>query len=176
MSTTLATTATATAGKYLSFRLAGQEYGIEIVKVQEINRQLEATRIPGLPATIRGVINLRGKIVPVMDLRRRFGMEPAPDGERTCNIVVRLSREGTIVTMGLIVDEVTEVRPFAQEQISPPPELGGVVDLSYVTGVARLEEGIVILLDVERLVTIEEAGMLADLAGPEVPEQESVLT
>jgi len=152
----------AVAGQYLSFRLADQEYGLDILKVQEINRNLAATRIPRAAGHVRGVINLRGRIVPVIDLRRRFALPPRPDDGRTCNIVVRVEREEGTVTMGLVVDEVTEVRAVPRDRLSPPPELGSEVDASLITGIARLEHGIVVLLDVDRLVDTAASAVLAD--------------
>ena len=94
----------ATPGKYLSFGLGDEVYGLEILKVQEIIGLMRVTRVPGLPDVIRGVVNLRGKVIPVVDLRRKFSMEPKADTERTCIIVVKIWRDGRAVVVGLIVD------------------------------------------------------------------------
>src|SRR5262245_14434175 len=107
----------ATAGKYLTFGLGDEVYGLEILKVQEIIGLMRVTRVPGLPDVIRGVVNLRGKVIPVVDLRRKFGMAAQADTERTCIVVVRVSRDGQDLTVGLIVDDVREVLAIAESQL-----------------------------------------------------------
>ena len=143
-------------GQYLGFRMADQQYGLEILAVQEINRNLAATPVPRMPGYVRGVVNLRGRIVPVIDLRRRLGLPAREDDAATCNIVVRVPGEEGEVTMGLVVDAVTEVHTVTEEQLSPPPEMGGEVAASFITGIARLESGIMVILDVARLVDVSE--------------------
>ncbi len=138
-------------GKYLSFMLGGEEYGVEILKVQEINGLTEATRVPRMPDYVRGVVNLRGKVIPVIDLRRKFGMEMIEDTEKTCNIVVQIEHRDTIVTMGIIVDDVSEVLNISTEQIDAPPAFGSGVDANFIIGMGKLEHGVVILLDIDKV-------------------------
>ena len=148
-------------GKYLSFVLGGEEYGVEILKVQEINGLTEATRVPRMPAYVRGVVNLRGRVIPVIDLRRKFGMEMIEDTEKTCNIVVQIAHENEIVTMGIIVDDVSEVLNIVAEQIDPPPSFGSGVDVDFITGMGKLEESVVILLDIDRVLVDDHWKSLA---------------
>src|SRR5215510_6035362 len=115
----------ATPGKYLTFGLGDEVYGLEILKVQEIIGLMRVTRVPGLPDVIRGVVNLRGKVIPVVDLRRKFSMEVKADTERTCIIVVRVWREGQALTVGLIVDDVREVLAIAEGQLEAVPRFSG---------------------------------------------------
>ena len=111
------------AGKYLTFKLAGETYGLEILKVQEIIGMMKVTKVPRTPEFIRGVINLRGKVIPVIDLRLKFAMEAAEDTERTCIIVVQVKGESGMLTMGSIVDEVSEVMNIEAEKIEARAEI-----------------------------------------------------
>ena len=124
----------AKAGKYLTFKLGAEEYGLEILKVQEIIKMMDITKVPRTPPFVRGVINLRGKVIPVVDLRLKFGMESRETTDKTCVIVVQVSLTGIAggsVTMGTIVDEVYEVLDINAEQIEPAPEFGTSVAVSY---------------------------------------------
>jgi purine-binding chemotaxis protein CheW len=141
----------AKAGKYLSFILGGEEYGVEIMKVQEINGLTKATRVPRMPDYVRGVVNLRGKVIPVIDLRSKFGMEQVEDTEKTCNIVMQIEHDSEILTMGIVVDDVSEVLNISSEQIDPPPAFGSGVELDFITGMGKLEESVVILLDIDKI-------------------------
>ncbi len=143
-------------GKYLSFVLGGEEYGVEILKVQEINGITETTRVPRTPDFVRGVINLRGKVIPVIDLRNNFRMEAVEDTEKTCNIVVQVERDGENVTMGVVVDDVSEVLNITEEQIAPPPSFGSGIDADFIIGMGKLEENVVILLDIEKVLSGED--------------------
>ena len=109
--------ATAAPGKYLSFVLGDEIYGVDIMKVQEINGITRATRVPRTPEYVRGVINLRGKVIPVIDLRSKLAMATTEDTERTCNIVVQIEHRDELVTMGVIVDDVSEVLSFSRDEI-----------------------------------------------------------
>lgn len=137
-------------GKYLTFVLGNEVYGLEILKVQEIIGIMNVTRVPRTPNYIRGVINLRGKVIPVIDLRLKFDMESMSDTERTCIIVVQLRQEGQLMTVGIIVDEVSEVLPLAPEQITPPPSFGAGVDTDFILGMGRVGEKVLTLLDIDR--------------------------
>ena len=144
------------AGKYLTFKLGTGEFGLEILKVQEIIKMMEVTRVPRTPGYVRGVINLRGKVIPVADLRLKFEMESREGTDKTCIIVVTVHRRNGAVVMGIIVDEVSEVLDVAGESIEPPPEFGGVVDTSFILGMGKIGGRVVTLMDVDRVLSGEE--------------------
>ena len=149
------------AGKYLTFKLGAEEFGLEILKVQEIIKMMDITRVPRTPAFVRGVINLRGKVIPVVDLRLKFDMESRETTEKTCIIVVQVRRKDGVVTMGIIVDEVSEVLDVAGEQIEPAPEFGGVVDTSLILGMGKVGDRVVTLMDVDKVLSGEEVELVA---------------
>jgi purine-binding chemotaxis protein CheW len=151
-------------GKFLTFQLGGETYGLEILKVQEIMGLITITRVPKTPHFIRGVINLRGKVIPVVDLRRKFGLSHKDDTERTCIIVVQVSRGGMQVTMGAIVDEVSEVLDIKDDQIERPPEFGSHVDTAFILGIGKVGQKVVMLLDVDRVLTADEVDSAAAAA------------
>jgi purine-binding chemotaxis protein CheW len=144
------------AGKYLTFKLGPEDFGIGILKVQEIIGMLAVTRMPRTPAYVRGVVNLRGKVIPVLDLRLKFGMDTREDTERTCIIVVQLQSSGSEITMGIIVDEVSEVLDVAASQIEPPPSFGSSVDVSFIMGMGKVGQKVVQLLDADRILMRQE--------------------
>lgn len=143
-------------GKYLTFQLGEEVYGIRILQVQEIMGIMEITFVPHVPYYIRGVVNLRGKVIPVVDLRLKFGMDSHADTERTCVIVVQIKQAGQQVIMGLIVDEVSEVVDIAATQIEPPPSFGAAVDTVFILGMGKVNERVVMLLDVDCVLSGEE--------------------
>lgn len=145
----------ASAGRYLTVQLAGEAYGIAVLKVREIIRLQKITPLPRLPDYIRGVLNLRGRVIPVLDLRLRFGLA-AEMTERTCIVVVEvLNSLGLTRHTGLIVDAVEEVTHVAAEDIEPTPELGTQVDAESLLGMARIKGTVKILLDIDRVVSPE---------------------
>ena len=148
----------ALAGKYLTFRLDVEEFGLEILKVQEIIKMMDITRVPRTPAFVRGVINLRGKVIPVVDLRLKFEMEPKEATDKTCIIVVTVKRGTGAVVMGVIVDEVSEVMDVAAGNIEPPPSFGGVVDTSFILGMGKVGERVVTLMDVDKVLSVQDVG------------------
>ncbi|MBI5265956.1 MAG: purine-binding chemotaxis protein CheW [candidate division Zixibacteria bacterium] len=141
----------AKAGKYLTFRLASEVYGLEILKVREIIGLINITRIPQSPAYIRGVINLRGKVIPVLDLRRRFGMAVEADTEQTCIIVVDVKTASGKLLMGVVVDAVSEVLDIGGQQIESAPAVGSTTDGTFIHGIAKLKDDVKILLDIDRV-------------------------
>ena len=141
---------TAQEGKFLSFVLGDEEYGLEILKVQEINGMMGITRVPRTPEYVRGVINLRGRVIPIVSLRQKFKMPAAEDTEKTCIIVVQVNYQDIDLTMGIIVDEVTEVLNIKNEQIEPAPSFGGgMEETEFITGMGKLKDKVVILLDID---------------------------
>jgi len=138
-------------GKYLTFSLAGEEYGIGILKVKEIIGMMSITRIPQTPDYVKGVINLRGKVIPVIDLRSKFGLEAGEQTERTCVVVVEVSREAGRVLMGCIVDSVSEVLNIQENEIEETPDFGTSLDTRFILGMAKIASGIKILLDIDKV-------------------------
>jgi len=141
------------ADQYLTFQLADQDYGVEILRVQEIKGWEKPTRLPHSPAYVQGVINLRGAVVPVVDLRSRFGLGETQYGRTTVVIVVKVDSPRGELTVGIVVDGVCEVCNIAAEDLRPPPQVGSAIDASFVRGLAMVDDRMVILLDVARLVT-----------------------
>jgi purine-binding chemotaxis protein CheW len=140
------------AGKYLTIVLDSEAYGIAVLKVREIIRQQKITPVPHLPDFVKGVINLRGRVIPVIDLRVKFGLQ-AQFTERTCVVVVHVARaDGSTVQMGLIVDTVDEVVNLSHDDIQPTPDFGTRVDTSYLLGLARIKGQVKMLLDIDRVV------------------------
>ena len=144
--------------KYLTFCLGAERYGLEILKVQEIIKMQEITFVPRSPAYIKGVINLRGQIVPVVELRLRFDMAAVEYDEKTCIVVVQVVREdsGTRQIMGIVVDEVSEVQDIPASEIEPPPAMDSGMDSEYIVGMAKAKGRVIILLDIDRILALEE--------------------
>jgi len=140
------------AGKYLTFILGDEEYGVGIMKVREIIGVMEITVVPHTPDNIKGVINLRGRVIPVMDLRLKFGMEEKEYTDRTCVIVVEVQGNNGPIHVGLLVDEVSEVMNILNEDIEPPPDFGGNGEDDSILGMGKVKNQVKILLDVDRIV------------------------
>lgn len=143
------------AGQFLTFILSGEEYGVQILRVQEIKGWNNATIIPNVPEYILGVINLRGEIVPIMDMRRRFKLDETPFGPTTVVIVVKVTNVDKTQTVGLVVDAVSEVYRIEGSNIQPPPDFGGVISSEFVQGLATVDEKMIILLEVDHLIDFE---------------------
>lgn len=158
------------AGKYLTFQLAKELYGLDILKVQEIIKMMTVTRVPRTPEFIRGVVNLRGKVIPVVDLRLKFGMEYMEDTEQTCIIVVQIQRDEQTITMGVIVDAVSEVIDIKAEQLEPTPSFGAAVNTSFILGMGKVGDKVLSLLDIDKVLSTEEIAELkaADTSDPAV--------
>lgn len=141
------------AGKYLTFKLQNESYGIAVLKIREIIQMQSITLVPQMPAFIKGVINLRGKIIPVIDLRIKFGLDQVADTERTCIIVVQVNLAGrAALQMGLIVDAVEEVTNLAAADIEGTPDFGAKLDTEYIMGMAKVKGVVKTLLDIDRIV------------------------
>jgi Chemotaxis signal transduction protein len=143
-------------GKYLTFSLAGEEYGIVILKVKEIIGMMPVTPVPKTPSYVKGVINLRGKVIPVADLRLKFDMEEAAYTERTCIIVVEIKDGLGHVLMGIVVDSVSEVLNIKGGEIEDTPAFGTQMDTDYILGMAKTGDGVKILLDIDKVFGGEE--------------------
>lgn len=144
----------------VSFNIGDEEFGVDILKVQEINRMLDVTRVPNAPEYVDGVINLRGKVIPIIDLRRRFGLERKEHDKNTRIVVVELS--GKVV--GFVVDAVSEVLRIPKSVTEPPPPIVAGIGADYITAVGKLEDRLLILLDLEKVLSLEESRELADVA------------
>ena len=139
------------AGKYLTFALAGEEYGLPVLKVREIIKILDITAVPQTPSHVKGVINLRGKVIPVVDLRLKFGFTPQDYDERTCIIVVEVALQTSKVMMGVVVDAVSEVLTIATDEIEATPRFGEHVNTEFMKGVAKIKGRVKFLLDLDRV-------------------------
>ena len=143
----------------VSFKIGEEEFGVDILKVQEINRLVEITRVPRSPDFVEGVINLRGKVIPIIDLRKRFMMEARESDKDTRIVVVDI--EGHV--MGMIVDGVSEVLRLPKDTIEPPPDIATSVDSEYIQGVAMLEDRLLIFLDLSKVFSEKERMALAQM-------------
>jgi purine-binding chemotaxis protein CheW len=151
--------------RYLTFRLADETYAVRVLGVQEILQLPPITWIPQLPAHLRGVLNLRGRIIPVIDMRQRFGLTSVEDNSRTCVVVVQIesARRGKL-HMGLVVDAVEEVVQIPDEEIAATPEFGGAVDTAFLLGIAKIKGSVTALLDLDRVLTSEQLDATAAVA------------
>jgi purine-binding chemotaxis protein CheW len=155
-STTLAPVASAAAtatlgGKYLTFALGKEEYGLEILKVREIIGWLDITALPRTPAYVKGVVNLRGQVIVVVDLRAKFTMEAAAKTDQTCIIVVEIAHAGRKLSTGIIVDRVSEVLEIPGDNIEAPPTFGTAVATDFILGMGKVGEAVKILLDIDKV-------------------------
>ncbi len=152
------------AGKYLTFVLGEEEYGVEILKVQEIIQMQKVTRVPRSPEFVRGVINLRGKVIPVVELRKKFGMQLQEDTEKTCIIVVMVQMKEQSITMGIIIDDVREVLDIPGENIEETPQFGASVDTEFIQGIGKVGESVKMLLDIDKVLSGGELVNLSNIA------------
>jgi purine-binding chemotaxis protein CheW len=151
-------------GKYLTFTLADEEYGIGILKIKEIIGMMPITSVPQTPQFVKGVINLRGKVIPVVDLRLRFAMEAIDYNERTCIIVVEIGGRGADIVIGIVVDSVSEVLNIKSEDIEDTPTFGTRLNTDYILGMAKMEGKVKILLDIDTVLSQNEIHMLQKAA------------
>lgn len=144
------------AGKYLTFSLAEEEYGVVIHQIKEIIGMMPITAVPRAPRFVKGVINLRGKVIPVIDLRLRFRFEPKEYGARTCIIVVEMEGARGLIQIGIVVDSVREVIQINASDIEDTPTFGARVNTDYILGMAKSKDRVRILLDIDRVLSSEE--------------------
>jgi purine-binding chemotaxis protein CheW len=143
----------------VTFSIGDEEFGVDILKVQEIIRTMEITRVPKAPAFVEGVINLRGNVIPIVDLRKRFGLETRKHDKHTRIIVIEIS--GMVV--GFVVDSVSEVLRIPASTVEPPPPVVAGLESEYISGVGKLEDRLLILLDLDRLLSSEETMVLGQV-------------
>jgi len=147
-------------GKYLTFALANEEYGLEILKVREIIGYMDITAVPQTPPYVRGVINLRGQVIPVVDLRTKFGMQTTDVTDETCIIVVEILQGGRRFNTGIVVDRVQEVLDIPGQNIEESPQFGSNVDTNFILGMGKIGESVKILLDIDRILAVNELSSL----------------
>lgn len=158
MSTTAGTTEARThAGKYLTFALGQEFYGIAVLRIREIIRMLDITAVPQMPKYVKGVINLRGKVIPIVDLRVKFDLSKVENTERTCIVVVQVTHgNGNRTQMGLVVDAVEEVVNLAEADIENTPDFGSTLDTEYILGMAKVKGSVKTLLDIDKVVAADQ--------------------
>lgn len=147
-------------GKYLTFHLGDEEYGIAILKVKEIIGMMEITEVPQTKNYIKGVINLRGKVIPVFDLRTRFDMQETEYSERTCIVVVEIDGDNQTISLGMVVDGVSEVAYIKGEDIEDTPALGTQLNSNYIQGMAKIDGSVKILLDIDQVLGQDDLAVL----------------
>jgi purine-binding chemotaxis protein CheW len=144
------------AGKYLTFVIGKEEFGVAVLKVREIMGIQEITAVPQTPSYLKGVINLRGKVIPVIDLRLKFGLPTIDYTQRTCIIVVQVKNESTVLPMGIVVDEVSEVITLTPADIEDTPDFGSNISTNYILGMAKIKGKVKILLDINEVLSSHE--------------------
>lgn len=152
-------------GKFLTFALDGEEYGVEILKVKEIIGIMNITSVPRTPEYVKGVINLRGKVIPVIDLRLKFSMEKHEYDERTCIIVIDIAdASGKRIMMGIVVDSVSEVLNIRSEDVEDTPAFGARMNTGFILGMAKVKGDVKILLDIDKVMAAEEVTAIGAMA------------
>jgi len=157
-------TATDKEGKYLTFALANEEYGLEILKVREIIGYIDVTALPQTPPYVKGVINLRGQVIPVIDLRAKFGMETSEVTDETCIIVVEITQSGRKFNTGIVVDRVQEVLDIDGQDIEEAPQFGASVNTDFILGMGKVGQSVKILLDINKVLACDALQGLAHTA------------
>jgi purine-binding chemotaxis protein CheW len=153
--------------QYLSFTLGEGDYAVGILQVKEILQYETVTKVPGVPASVRGVINLRGSGVPVIDLAVKFGLEPMPVTKRTCVLIVEAALGAERTVMGVLADAVKEVLELGAKDVEPPPSFGTAIKVEYITGMAKAGKGFVLLLDLDRVLSVGEQATVLGVADGE---------
>ena len=151
-------------GKYLAFTLANEEYGVDILKIKEIIGMMPITSVPQTPVFLKGVINLRGKVIPIVDLRLKFGMQSIDYTDRTCIVVVEIAGQEENLLMGSIVDTVSEVLNIKEEEIEDAPGFGSKLKTDYILGMAKTKEGVKILLDIDKVLSSDELIVIENIS------------
>jgi purine-binding chemotaxis protein CheW len=149
--------------QYLTFKLAQETFAVDVAKVREILDFVSITKVPQTPDFMRGVINLRGSVVPVVDMKLKFGMEPTEKTVNTCIIVLEVFLENETTIVGALADSVQEVVELDPSQIEPPPRLGMKLSIDFIKGMGKLNEEFVIILDVDRIFSLDETALIAEI-------------
>ena len=149
-------------GKYLVFHLGNEEFGVHVLKVREIMGLQDITPVPQTPHHVKGVLNLRGKVVPVIDLRAKFGLEEKAYTQRTCIVVLQVARRSESLMIGAIVDGVSEVLNLQEGEVEDTPSFGGSATVPYILGLAKVKGKVKILLDIDKALTVDEIAPMTD--------------
>jgi purine-binding chemotaxis protein CheW len=157
----------ATAAQYLTFRIGEETFAVDVVQVQEVLELLPITRIPKAPGFMRGVVNVRGRVVPVVDLRRKFELEDAEFTVDTCIVVLEISLDAETVVLGALVDSVQEVIELQAEQIEPAPRMGTTLDTEFIRGIGTKDELFIIILDTNKILSSDELDMVQETGSAE---------
>lgn len=156
---------TANSRQYVTFRLGNELFGVEVTRTREILSLTPVTRVPQTPDYMLGVLNLRGQVVPVVDMRLKLGMANSGETEDTCIIVVEVILDGDSITVGALADAVCEVLELRNDQIEPPPKLGSRLKTEYITGMGKIDEQFIILLNLNRIFSTDELILAQDVTG-----------
>lgn len=168
MSTETATPTTGKGGKFLTFALGDEEYGLEILKVKEIIGQIQITPVPRTPPYVRGVMNLRGQVIPVIDLRMKFGLGATVQSDQTCVIVVEIQGQGggaKKLFTGIFVDRVCEVQQITDGQIEPAPAFDASVTTDFILGMGKVNDSVKILLNIDRVLSVSDVSTIGQVSG-----------
>jgi len=162
----MSTAAISETGQYLTFALGDEDFAVEIGKVREVLDYPPITRVPRMPVYVRGVINLRGSVVPVVDMRLKFGLSAIERTVDTCVIIVDARMEDEVVTMGCLADSVQEVIELSPDQIEPPPHMGTNIDTDFLRGMGKLDDRFLLILDIDKVLSAAELASIANAASP----------
>lgn len=149
--------------QYLTFILSEEEFSLPIIHIKEIVEYCEITPVPLVPSFIKGVINLRGGVVPVIGLAERFGMEAGEITKRTCIVIVEIEHNSEVALMGCIVDKVLQVRDIEDDVIDPAPSFGSTINIDFIKGMAKIDEKIVAILEIEKILSVEEIAIVREM-------------
>jgi len=162
------------ANQYLTFTLGEENFALEISKVREVLDYTTITRVPRMPDFLRGVINLRGNVVPVIDLRLKLGMNATEKNLDTCIVIAEIMIDGELTQVGALADSVKEVISLEAARISPPPRLGTKLKSKFIRGMGKLDEGFLIILDIDKVLSEDELAVVKDSGSADIPEAEEV--
>ncbi len=157
--------------QYLTFTLGEEDFALEIAKVREVLDYTTITRVPRMPAFLRGVINLRGNVVPVIDLRLKLGMSAIRKSVDTCIVIVEITIDGELTQVGALADSVKEVMDLDPSRIAPPPRLGTRLKSEFIKGMGKQEESFLIILDIDRVLSSDELSLIGSTSGETEPEE-----
>ena len=149
--------------QYLTFTLGGEMFAIEILNIKEIIEYGHLTTVPMMPEFVRGVINLRGRVVPVIDLSVRFGRKATDTTKRTCNVIIEVQAEGETIDIGIVVDAVSEVLEIPASEIEPPPSFGAKIRADFISGMGKVKGEFVIILGLDKVLSVEEMAVLTNV-------------
>jgi len=158
--------------QYVTFSLADELFGLEVSRTREILSMTPVTKVPQTPDYLLGVINLRGQVVPVVDMRLKLGLPAGEETEDTCIIVVEVQVDGEAIVVGALADGVREVLEIRDDQIEPPPRLGTRLNIEFITGMGKVDEQFMILLNIDRVFSSDELTLVQDMGQANVPEEE----